>query len=1032
MKKILLSLVLCLCIGSNVIAQSKFKNIKHSNIGNVDVNKIVPVNPLPESIPSASNLFDQNINFKPMNQMHLPVDKNGGPKVSSWSASGLPLWIEGRSQFGITEKTDKELMAKQYLNVMAKPMQIRNAENEFVLKSITTDINQVDHLTFDQYYNSIPVYGGQYKVHLDANGPYMANGRYYPTPKLKNLQPTISADAANDLVKNDVSRITKFKVLPANELQYVENHQQFTTQLVIYHVKNNSTLERLCWHIQVYPNMIKRYEYFIDAMTGEILNSFNNLCGVHDNHEVTCGDPLDGAKTANAIDLNNTSRTIDTYQVGSTYYMEDASKSMFKAASSTMPNSPDGAIVTLDGLNNSPSSQNFNYTLVSSNNNTWSDKASVSAHYNASQCYKYYLSTHNRIGVDGKGGNILSFVNISDDNGGGLDNAYWNGAAMFYGNGAVDFKPLAGGLDVGGHEMSHGVVGTTANLEYQGESGALNESYADVFGAMIERLNWTMGETVVKLSSFPSGALRSFSDPHNGGSSLNDPGWQPKHVNEKYNGTQDNGGVHINSGIPNYAFYLFTTSAGVTKEISEKVYYKALTDYLVKSSIFIDERAAVIQAAKDLYGAASPIVTAAANAFTSVGIGSGGDPGGTSYLKDLPVNPGNDFIVATDESFANVYLASGNNFSTIQQISSISPANKFSVTDDGSAIVYVGTDKKIHAIIINYSNGTVQESLVSNDAIWSNVAISKDGKRIAAITNEGKNEIWIYDFTIQSWKSFTLYNPTYSTGVTTGDVEYPDVIEWDYSGNYVMYDALNQIKDANNNKIEYWDISFLRAFDKKTTQYGDGQISKLFNGLAENTSIGNPSFSKNSPYIIGFDFIDETANQNSIVNANIETGDYGFIINQGEIAYPCFSRLDDYLIFNTPTDLIGFAKLGTNKISYGNSNGTLFNQARWGNWFANGKRDINIATNEQFATKQSWTLYPTLTSGQIRLTALETTEKGLIQIFDELGRQVIADELDATQVGSQQNLEVSKLSTGNYFVRIQAGKTIQTSRFIKN
>ncbi|HMG16095.1 MAG TPA: T9SS type A sorting domain-containing protein, partial [Saprospiraceae bacterium] len=420
------------------------------------------------------------------------------------------------------------------------------------------------------------------------------------------------------------------------------------------------------------------------------------------------------------------------------------------------------------------------------------------------------------------------------------------------------------------------------------------------------------------------------------------------------------------------------------------------------------------------------------NAFTQVGIGSGGDPGGTSYLKDLPANPGADFIVATDQNFANVYLGSGVNFSSIQQISSISPANKFSVTDDGSAIFYVGTDKLIHAIVINFTNGNVQDVIISNDAIWSNVAISKDGKRFAAITDEGINELWVYDYTIQSWKTFTLFNPTYTEGVTTGDVLYPDVLDWDYSGNYVMYDALNQIKDANNNIIEYWDISFIRAFDKNTTQYGDGEISKLFNGLAENTSIGNPSFSKNSPYIIGFDFVDETANENDIVNANIETGDYGFIINQGEVGYPSFSKLDDYIIFNTITDNIGFAKLGTNKITYANSKGNIFTDARWGNWFANGIRDINIATNEQLDTKQNWSLNPTLASGQIRITSQETTEKGVIQVFDALGRQVLANELEATQSGADQIINVSNINPGNYFVRIQAGKSIQTSRFIKN
>lgn len=93
-----------------------------------------------------------------------------------------------------------------------------------------------------------------------------------------------------------------------------------------------------------------------------------------------------------------------------------------------------------------------------------------------------------------------------------MGNAFWNGQAMFYGNGDNAFQPLAKGLDVAGHEMTHGVVEGTANLEYQGKSGALNQSFADIFGVMIDRDDWKIGEDVVKTSAFPSGALRSMGD----------------------------------------------------------------------------------------------------------------------------------------------------------------------------------------------------------------------------------------------------------------------------------------------------------------------------------------------------------------------------------------------------------------------------------------------------------------------------------------------------------------------------------------
>src|SRR5436190_23391353 len=108
-----------------------------------------------------------------------------------------------------------------------------------------------------------------------------------------------------------------------------------------------------------------------------------------------------------------------------------------------------------------------------------------------------------------------------------MDNAYWNGKFMAYGNGNVYFKPLAGGLDVAAHEMTHGVISNSANLEYLGESGAINESMADIFGCMVDSSNWKIGESVVKAPYFPSGALRDLSDPHNTGTS-SDYFWQPR------------------------------------------------------------------------------------------------------------------------------------------------------------------------------------------------------------------------------------------------------------------------------------------------------------------------------------------------------------------------------------------------------------------------------------------------------------------------------------------------------------------------
>jgi bacillolysin len=174
-------------------------------------------------------------------------------------------------------------------------------------------------------------------------------------------------------------------------------------------------------------------------------------------------------------------------------------------------------------------------------------------------------------------------------------------SGMYYGNGREAFShSLAASLDVAAHELSHGVIQYTANLTYQNESGALNESFADIFAILIERKNYAIGEDVVNTSVFPSGVLRSLSNPNNGGTRLGDPGWQPSSVSQQYFGSEDEGGVHINSGIPNHAFYLFSSDSRVGVNVAEAAYFKALRDYLTASSNFKALRRAIGQSIVDL------------------------------------------------------------------------------------------------------------------------------------------------------------------------------------------------------------------------------------------------------------------------------------------------------------------------------------------------------------------------------------------------------------------------------------------------
>jgi Zn-dependent metalloprotease len=257
------------------------------------------------------------------------------------------------------------------------------------------------------------------------------------------------------------------------------------------------------------------------------------------------------------------------------------------------------------------------------------DPVAQAAHDGAGKVYDYYFNTFKRDAYDGQGSPMVSTVHFGSDPQ-DQENAAWisEAAQMIYGDGGRIFKPLAYGLDVVGHEFTHGVVDNTAQLVYEAQSGALNESYADVFGVLISGTDWEVGRDVVKSPPYPLPYLRSLKDPNAEGSyDPNDPltgVGQPATVDEYANlpisRRFDNGGVHINSGIPNRAAYLVAQALG--KDKMQQVYYRTMTQYLSPESDFLDAANATARAATDLYGANE--ANAVRTAFGQIGINIGG------------------------------------------------------------------------------------------------------------------------------------------------------------------------------------------------------------------------------------------------------------------------------------------------------------------------------------------------------------------------------------------------------------------------
>ena len=811
-----------------------------------------------------------------------------------------------------------------FLKTVAGQTSIESAE-EFELQNQEKDELGFTHAKYDRVISGIRVFGGEVILSSDRKGAIEARGQFFGTPSVSK-QSMLSE--SNSISIGEKATEDHWHMNHSDARWALSAGEETVVELIWFEV--NAEL-RKAYIVDVHPNYLEWIRIIIDAHSGKILRQYEKTCTV------------DGPKTANAKDLNNQSRKINTYQVGSNYYLIDASKSMFSSSRSTLPSNPEGAIWTLDAKNTDGSSVD----QVTSSNNSWIDKSSVSAHYNSSQAFDYFKNTHGRNSINGSGGSMISVVNVTDENGLGLDNAYWNGKAMFYGNGRVGFKPLAGSQDVAGHEMTHGLVSSTANLEYYSQSGAINESMADVFGAMMDKEDWKMGEDVVKTNVFKSGALRDLSDPHNGGTNRNHNGYQPKKMSEYYAGEDDNQGVHINSGIPNYAFYLIASDIGTSK--AEKIYYRALTRYLTSSSEFLDLRYAIVKAASDLHGGSGVEVSSIKSAFDEVEIfdpnsdGGSTGGGGSGDTIVLQTNPGTEFILSLDiDNFnSNSLYQSNTKGENFEALSTTKFRRKPSVLDDGSACFFVNTSKEIKRIDLK---GTIKESVISPDVIWDNVAISKDGKRLAAVTENADSSIYVYDFESQKWKVFQLYNPTYTEGVNVGGVLYADAIEFDNTGQFVLYDARNLIKNPNGSDIDYWDIGLIRVWDISEDTWGDGKVEKLYNQLAKDVDIGNPTYSSNSPHIIAFDYIDKFSNEFAVLAKNTATGKTGTILNNTRLSYPDYSNDDKKMLFDARTqgglEVVAVVDLRSDKISGTGTPLALIGDAKWGVWYADGSRTL--------------------------------------------------------------------------------------------
>jgi Zn-dependent metalloprotease len=256
------------------------------------------------------------------------------------------------------------------------------------------------------------------------------------------------------------------------------------------------------------------------------------------------------------------------------------------------------------------------------------DTAVNEAYSGAGVTYDLFFKVYGRNSIDDRGMRLDATVHYER----GYDNAFWNGQQMVYGDGDGElFNRFTIAVDVIGHELTHGVTQYEAGLDYQDQPGALNESLSDVFGTLVKQYrrrqtvksaDWLIGKGLLT-RNVQGQALRSMKEP---GTAYDDPilgkDPQPGHMKDFVKTREDNGGVHINSGIPNRAFYETAVRlGGEAWTRAGRIWYVTLRDKLRPRSTFEDAALATAAAALELYGEGSPEQKAVQQGWEAVGVG---------------------------------------------------------------------------------------------------------------------------------------------------------------------------------------------------------------------------------------------------------------------------------------------------------------------------------------------------------------------------------------------------------------------------
>jgi bacillolysin len=782
--------------------------------------------------PDASQLRAALLRVAP--PIHEPVARRAAASrpsaiATSFRENGTPRQLrpvatdkQSHAAFGAIET------ARAFLNDNRALLRLEDPDRELVAISRVTDNLGKTHVRFQQQFLGIDIWPAELIVHLDERGQVeLVDGAFVPTPRNVPRVPTVSAATA--------IRRARGAFAPA---------MTSVPELII--IARGARRPRLAWKMKVHESLTRQWITIVDAMNGSVLMRYNDV--------KTAGVSGSGR------DASGATRSINVWQEGATFYLLDASKAMFNPQSlAPFPSTTLGGIFVTDAANlpPTPDPQSIPSPLrvVSSTSaTTWNLPDSVSASFWMSKTYDYFLDNHGRNSIDGEKGTILGVVRLGNR----MENAFWldEQQLMAFGDG----DSYVASLDVIAHEMAHGVTSHTANLVYQGQSGALNEAFSDIFGEMAEfdfygSNDWEMGSQI-------SAPIRSMKDPSRYG--------DPARMSQFLVTGSDNGGVHTNSGIINRAFYMLAEglSGAIGRRDAERIFYRTLTQHLTKDSQFIDARLAAIASAQELFGAGSTQAVKTAEAFDAVEIFAAG---GTPDDPAIPVVQGSDSTLFLYRESTGWFLGRREGSDPLQGVeltTNLHPARP-AVTRNGQFGVFV-TDERDACLIATNGTEEVCLNLPASGLRVSSVGMSPDGRYFGFVLfgtdGDPEDDIIVVDIAIDEATRYTVSTPSYD-GAAFSNVRYADTMTFTADNQFLVFDALNEV-DTDGEPWAAWSIY---ALDLES-----GQVFSIVPAI-EGLDIGYPSLGSTSDDLLAFEAYDSADDVTAVFAADLDTGDLAIV-----------------------------------------------------------------------------------------------------------------------------------------------------------